>query len=749
MVLKTCALIALATGRARASLYAFSSAGEAGSVWSQSATIAGSVDDENALCGTNLRPPCSADGACQQGHVLYTPLGLCSTCGLEGAFCCPDASAGKNATVPGFSCITGQECGTGRDPVADATGRANASDPFGLALVCSPIPPGVLEQSFTATNPPPSSRRVDTETGRIEWRPSRGPRLGAASRWTAPLDDLLGLSFAFYEIQRAGRLPPSTRIPWRADSLKAAGGSGSLDGDHQGGYFDAGDFNKFMLPHSYATARLCWTSAEFTRGLRRTSFDGSTNLNWAKQACKWGADFAYKAVVSDDQMLLHVGDIRADHGYIGHSEMYPQIDRDIRYCSSGTCSDIAGEVAATLAHAAVTFEGRSALSARYWAKARVAYAQTGVRDGDDFGNSNEAFTDLAIYYASSGMVSHVFFAAASMYSACRGLSACGDAEADTYLADAMRLGNMKEPGGGQKWFYPVPGWDNAWGDGALIMAHHGEEGPPIYGKPAFKFYLGQWVEAWTKQKEPVKRSPEGQLWTSPWGSLRFSLNGAAMLLLWARLPQSMRESSAATQDDARCAGVSQILYVAGMNSKGSYVSGFGEDYPRRNHHRNSACTPQEQIDLGGNCAKLFFDVSNPSDECPQFDDESKGICYMDANRPNSYATAGALIGGPKTDADAGDQRRNAYSYEGFNDWRTDWVGSEQALDYNAGFTMALAAATELPGSFWGNRCVKGRGKTLTFERAPRGSRANWQSYSDFEAIGWTRTLDEKWMGKLP
>ena len=47
---------------------------------------------------------------------------------------------------------------------------------------------------------------------------------------------------------------------------------------------------------------------------------------------------------------------------------------------------------------------------------------------------------------------------------------------------------------------------------------------------------------------------------------------------------------------------------------------------------------------------------------------------------------------------------NVCSDEGWNDWRTDWIGSEQALDYNAGFTVALAAATELPKSFWTTKC---------------------------------------------
>jgi endoglucanase len=82
---------------------------------------------------------------------------------------------------------------------------------------------------------------------------------------------IIGQSFTFYEIQRAGRLPPDTRLPWRADTLKQD--DGSLDGDYQGGYFDAGDHNKFQLPTSYATARLAWLAHQFKDGLEKTYFD--------------------------------------------------------------------------------------------------------------------------------------------------------------------------------------------------------------------------------------------------------------------------------------------------------------------------------------------------------------------------------------------------------------------------------------------------------------------------------------------
>jgi hypothetical protein len=80
------------------------------------------------------------------------------------------------------------------------------------------------------------------------------------------------MNYFFYEIQRAGPLPKSTRAPWRGDSLKKEGG-GYLDGTFAGGYFDAGDHNKFMLAGAYSIARLAWTVHHFSASLKRTHFD--------------------------------------------------------------------------------------------------------------------------------------------------------------------------------------------------------------------------------------------------------------------------------------------------------------------------------------------------------------------------------------------------------------------------------------------------------------------------------------------
>lgn len=39
---------------------------------------------------------------------------------------------------------------------------------------------------------------------------------------------------------------------------------------------------------------------------------------------------------SESQVVLHIGDIKKDHAYMGRAEDYPQMDRNIVMCDSGT-----------------------------------------------------------------------------------------------------------------------------------------------------------------------------------------------------------------------------------------------------------------------------------------------------------------------------------------------------------------------------------------------------------------------------
>jgi len=94
----------------------------------------------------------------------------------------------------------------------------------------------------------------------------------------------------------------------------------------------------------------------------------------------------------------------------------------------------------------------------------------------------------------------------------------------------------------------------------------------------------------------------------------------------------------------------------------SLVVGFGATPPKRPHHRDSACRLTETQ----RCATLFWD-----------------------SRPNPHVLHGAVVGGPSRPDDA------------FPDDRSDYVSGEVAVDYNAMYSLATAAAMALGDDFWG------------------------------------------------
>ena len=95
-------------------------------------------------------------------------------------------------------------------------------------------------------------------------------------------------------------------------------------------------------------------------------------------------------------------------------------------------------------------------------------------------------------------------------------------------------------------------------------------------------------------------------------------------------------------------GKSQIDYMLGDGGR-SFVVGFGNNPPKKPHHRSSSCPGVQE---GG---------------CPG------GGAWGD----NPFTLYGALVGGP-------DQ------WDNYNDDRNDYIANEVACDHNAGFQTALS-----------------------------------------------------------
>jgi hypothetical protein len=153
------------------------------------------------------------------------------------------------------------------------------------------------------------------------------------------------------------------------------------------------------------------------------------------------------------------------------------------------------------------------------------------------------------------------------------------------------------------------------------------------------------VDDWAHGGEWVKYTPKGLAFTGDWGSLRHVGNGIFLLQAYAK-----RISDPALKAKVDCLTLQQLNYILGSTGK-SYVVGYGENSPQQAHHRAASCPPL-------NVACTWDAMNNPGS--------------------NPHVLYGALVGGPD-------------GSDGFKDNRNNFIQNEVAVDYNGGFTGALAA----------------------------------------------------------
>lgn len=178
-------------------------------------------------------------------------------------------------------------------------------------------------------------------------------------------------------------------------------------------------------------------------------------------------------------------------------------------------------------------------------------------------------------------------------------------------------------------------WDDKRAGVAVLLARLTKN--PDYRRDA-EAILDYWNDGYEGRR--ISYSPGGLAWYANWGALRYTATTAFLALVYSDAVDQKRT-------DYREFAVRQMNYILGENPAGrSYVVGFGQNPPMNPHHRGAHGSPNN-------------DITNPA--------------------VNAHTLYGALVGGPKQADD--------FAY---TDDRTDEHGNEVALDYNAGFTSALA-----------------------------------------------------------
>ena len=189
---------------------------------------------------------------------------------------------------------------------------------------------------------------------------------------------------------------------------------------------------------------------------------------------------------------------------------------------------------------------------------------------------------------------------------------------------------------------PGAGWTQSWdskGYGTAIKLAQ-ETGDSSYIND-----VEDWLDAWTEDSNIVTHTDGGLAWLTQWGSLRYAANTAFLAGIYA---DTVNDPNGQYDDFA----TRQINYILGDNPRDfSYMVGFGDNYALNPHHRAASGTTDE-----------------------------------DDPAVNEHILFGALVGGPSQPDD--------FAYQ---DIRTDYVANEVALDYNAGFTGALARMVHVFG----------------------------------------------------
>lgn len=98
---------------------------------------------------------------------------------------------------------------------------------------------------------------------------------------------VLRYSNMFYEVQRSGRLPFSSRITWRKSACINDKGSDGVD--LSGGFFDGADYIKFNFPMAFTTTVLAWGMIMYPE-----SYAGSGEADALRSLLRWSTSYFIK-----------------------------------------------------------------------------------------------------------------------------------------------------------------------------------------------------------------------------------------------------------------------------------------------------------------------------------------------------------------------------------------------------------------------------------------------------------------------
>ncbi|KAM6548961.1 hypothetical protein CsatB_020637 [Cannabis sativa] len=446
--------------------------------------------------------------------------------------------------------------------------------------------------------------------------------------------DALTKSLLYFESQRSGRLPYNQRVTWRDHS-------GLTDGLEQGvdlvgGYYDAGDHVKFGLPMAFTVTMLSWSVIEF-----RQEIAAGGELRHAMEAIKWGTDYFIKAHTSPNVLWAEVGDGDTDHYCWQRPEDMTTSRQAYKIDENNPGSDLAGETAAAMAAASIVFKSTNP----HYSHLLLQHAQQLFEFGDKYrGKYDGSVGVVKNYYASvSGYMDELLWAALWLYKA---------TDNEVYLNYVIDKAHFF---GGTGWAISEFSWDVKYAGLQLLATkllmeekHRDHQSRTILEQYRSKaeYYICSSLNK-NNASNNVERTPGGLLYIRQWNNMQYVSTASFLLTIYSDLlktsgggQQLSCHAGMVGPDEIFSFAKSQVDYILGSNPMNmSYLVGFGPKYPQRVHHRGASI--------------VSFRESKGFIGCTQGYDYWYG-----REEPNPNVLVGALVGGPDSQDNFGDERKN-------------------------------------------------------------------------------------------
>ncbi|KAJ6807604.1 endoglucanase 17-like [Iris pallida] len=430
--------------------------------------------------------------------------------------------------------------------------------------------------------------------------------------------DALRKSILFFEGQRSGRLPPTQRLSWRRDSALRDGADVGVD--LTGGYYDAGDNVKFGFPMAFSATLMAWGVIDFGRGM-------GPQREEAVAAVRWATDYLLKATAVPGVVYVQVGDALRDHSCWERPEDMDTPRTAYRVDAAHPGSDVAGETAAALAAASIVFRSTDpAYSRRLLDRAAEVF-----EFADKYRGAYSTSLRAAVcpfYCDFDGYQDELLWGAAWLHKASRRRE---------YREYIKRNEQVLGAGDSINEF----GWDNKHAGINVLISKEVLMGKDDF-LTSFKLRADNFICSLLpgiSQHPQIQYSPGGLLFKMGGSNMQHVTSLSFLILAYSNYLSHANghvpcgASSSATPAQLKRVAKRQVDYILGDNPlRMSYMVGYGQQYPRRIHHRASSL-PSVRAHPGRITCKA-------------------GTKYYLSPNPNPNLLIGAVVGGPSNTSDS-------------------------------------------------------------------------------------------------